>query len=785
MVAPPGGSQPSAASAPIARGPAPAAAVGVSDVSISVEQKSQPKAVAKPSAAPAAASSSSTATDKRPKAAKTKFGVWSHNMALITASVMFVMGCCGLMWSDHEDETTAGRHQQYELLTSVYAMVLSFAVVGYEYKFGLARTASRFPIRGLIYIAMSIFCFFAMTGYITGVFLVATGVVNIVAVIYGEEYDVPPEARRQAATKSGPREGIWESIVQWAIMMREQNKVGVLIFLSLYFAANVIIFVVILIDWLNTNKSLPAEARLSDMGPLAKAFGNLLDFNCSLILMPVLRSMLRWLYNRSTADQGIFARFLRSLLAFMPVDRNLAFHKLIAKVIVFAAFGHTIMHFFNYALRPAQTMALFGLWPWISGGIICFCMLMIYSAAFENVKRGQFEIFWYNHHFFVLFFVMLIIHGKGGFSKNFWKWFVGPGSLYVLERLLRIYRASQPVVVLSVTNMKPCVFSLEFAKEGVFSSEYKEGQYIFLQAPSISGIQWHPFTISSAPQENSVTVHIRICGPGSWTEQLQKMFLQMGPPNSSYFSLTRQTSSGKLAGKILGPDGKPMLAIDGPHSAPTQHISEYDTVMVIGAGIGVTPVASTLKSIVFYKWKYTIGNAYPDNAYFVWVCGYGDIDAFRWLIKAVKESQDEVVHMRATNPASMAKKSFEFHIYVTSVPKDAKPVDVVVDDDIGFWGVPHEDAKVNKTRANFDESDIYRVMKSPAKHTQLGDIHIYAGRPDWDPRFDAVAQKHPVGDVGVTYCGNSFIAKDLAKACHRISHGRQNGGLFILHKENF
>jgi hypothetical protein len=206
--------------------------------------------------------------------------------------------------------------------------------------------------------------------------------------------------------------------------------------------------------------------------------------------------------------------------------------------------------------------------------------------------------------------------------------------------------------------------------------------------------------------------------------------------------------------------------------------------MVVGAGIGVTPVGSVLKSVVFHKWKYYIGQCFPDHAYFLWVCGYQDIDAFRWLIRVMKDAQDEVVHMRYNNPENMATKTFQCHILITSVPKDAKPVDVVVDDEAGFWGVPREDAKVEKVRANFAEEDIYRVMKCPGKHTQLGDIHIWNGRPEWEPRFEEVAKRHPKGDVGVTFCGNPFIAKDLAKNCHMASHGRKDG-IFVLHKENF
>lgn len=139
-------------------------------------------------------------------------------------------------------------------------------------------------------------------------------------------------------------------------------------------------------------------------------------------------------------------------------------------------------------------------------------------------------------------------HGKDGLNPNFWKFFLGPGILYLLERLLRFYRATLPVPVLSVTLMDE-VISLEFEKQGVFEEPYREGQYIFIQAPSISRIQWHPFTISSAPQEKTVTVHIRIQGEGSWTRNLATYVGAMGPKDRSYFVLDRQGANGKIPGK--------------------------------------------------------------------------------------------------------------------------------------------------------------------------------------------------------------------------------------------
>ncbi len=46
-------------------------------------------------------------------------------------------------------------------------------------------------------------------------------------------------------------------------------------------------------------------------------------------------------------------------------------------------------------------------------------------------------------------------------------------------------------------------------------------------------------------------------------------------------------------------DGSAILRIDGPFGAASEEVFEYKTVMLIGAGIGVTPFASILKHVKF------------------------------------------------------------------------------------------------------------------------------------------------------------------------------------------
>ena len=43
---------------------------------------------------------------------------------------------------------------------------------------------------------------------------------------------------------------------------------------------------------------------------------------------------------------------------------------------------------------------------------------------------------------------------------------------------------------------------------GIF--DFYGGQYAFLHFPTVSTLQWHPFTISSAPSDDKVTFHIQV-----------------------------------------------------------------------------------------------------------------------------------------------------------------------------------------------------------------------------------------------------------------------------------
>lgn len=87
-------------------------------------------------------------------------------------------------------------------------------------------------------------------------------------------------------------------------------------------------------------------------------------------------------------------------------------------------------------------------------------------------------------------------------------------TYYFKKRLLRLLAHNQFFAFLRVTELvikKPDTF------------RHSAGDWVFIKVPQIAQFEWHPFTISSAPERrDAFTLHIR--GVGTWTNRLFKYF---------------------------------------------------------------------------------------------------------------------------------------------------------------------------------------------------------------------------------------------------------------------
>jgi NADPH oxidase len=191
----------------------------------------------------------------------------------------------------------------------------------------------------------------------------------------------------------------------------------------------------------------------------------------------------------------------------------------------------TITSFFNVErlqIRPVTAVQIhYAQAGGITGHVMLLCMLLMYTTAHHRIRQQSFEAFWYTHHLFIPFFLALYTHAVGCFvrdtpeeyspfaGEDFWKhclgyqgwrWELFAGGLYLIERLYREVRARRETKITRVVRHPYDVVEIQFSKP---SFKYKAGQWLFLQVPSISKYQWHPFTITSCPYDPHISVHVR------------------------------------------------------------------------------------------------------------------------------------------------------------------------------------------------------------------------------------------------------------------------------------
>ncbi|KAI4468335.1 nadph oxidase [Holotrichia oblita] len=150
--------------------------------------------------------------------------------------------------------------------------------------------------------------------------------------------------------------------------------------------------------------------------------------------------------------------------------------------------------------------------------IIILTVMFICSQPFVR-RRGSFQVFYWTHTLYIPFWILLILH-----CKNFWKWFILPGTLFIVERLIRfswIKSGRGKSYITSGVLLSSKVVNLQIKRPTHF--DFHPGDYIFANIPAIAKYEWHPFTISSAPeQEDSIWLHIRAVG--EWTNKLYEYF---------------------------------------------------------------------------------------------------------------------------------------------------------------------------------------------------------------------------------------------------------------------
>ncbi|KAL6502372.1 hypothetical protein OROHE_024650 [Orobanche hederae] len=479
--------------------------------------------------------------------------------------------------------------------------------------------------------------------------------------------------------------------------------------------------------------------------PTAKGAAETLKFNMALVLLPVCRNTITLL--RSS-----------KLGYFVPFDDNINFHKTIAAAIVVGVILHAGNHLacdfprlvhesdsvYNLYLisdfgdhKPKYMDLVKGV-EGVTGILMVIFMMIAFTLATRWFRRSLIKLpkplhrltgynaFWYSHHMFVFVYVLLIIHGTflylvhQWYKKTTWMYLAVPVILYAGERILRFFRSG---------------------------------------LHSVRILKWHPFSITSAPDDDYLSIHIRQLG--DWTQELKRVFSEAcEPPVAGKSGLLRADETTK--------NSLPKLLIDGPYGAPAQDYRKYDVLLLVGLGIGATPFISILKDLLNNIVKMEeLADSTPDfsrcsdqsvgtsdssspnkvspkrkrtlrttNAYFYWVTReQGSFDWFKGVMNEVGELDRRGV--------------IEMHNYLTSVYEEG------------------------------DARSALIAMVQTLNHAKNG-VDIVSGTRKV---LSKLGTKHANARIGVFYCGAPVLAKELNHLCYE--YNQKGSTKFEFHKEHF
>ncbi|XP_018495165.1 NADPH oxidase 5 [Galendromus occidentalis] len=248
----------------------------------------------------------------------------------------------------------------------------------------------------------------------------------------------------------------------------------------------------------------------------AKIFGKLLNFVSMMMLVLVLRNLI-------TLSRKL------GLSRLLPLDNNIYFHEMIGYIITLCSIAHTVCHAINVINLSVEWSDVWCILftnnfdgtglvrgaPIVTGWILLAVLAFLVVFSVPAIRRnGHFELFFNTHRLYVVYFIVLVLH-----APKFWHWLLIPGSLFVLDSIVKItgfFRKLGRTHVSRAELFKGDTVALTIAKPGGF--RFRCGDYIYLNIPQISKYEWHAFTISSAPEVDDLTVHIRVAG--EWTRHL-------------------------------------------------------------------------------------------------------------------------------------------------------------------------------------------------------------------------------------------------------------------------
>jgi len=260
-------------------------------------------------------------------------------------------------------------------------------------------------------------------------------------------------------------------------------------------------------------------------------------------------------------------------------------------------------------------------------------LTILFVTSLEFFRRKKYEIFHFSHYTFAIFYIFGALH-----EMEMAYYTIAMAVIYILDKVIRIVWGAFPMKTVTLHQKDGDIIQVKFSKHIVarMLKLHIVGQYMFVNFPTIDPLEWHPYSVSSGPDEKYVEIHIK--GLGDHTR--------------------------KLINRAKGKQSM-WIRTDGPYGNQKINHRRFPVLMLVAGGIGVTPTIGILKDVFRYGELDTSAKvrhkSITEKVFFIWVVQ--SMEQYSWFSQEIQWCFD-------ASKKGNGLPDLEVQIYVTKTDEE-------------------------------------------------------------------------------------------------------------------